>query len=336
MRKSRRNQTTVRFMGKNLEGASSTVVEFSRSPSVVNRVVNPPLPKQRLDTLLVERHLCDSRQQAQRLIQAGEVKVNQQVVDKPGTAIDPLAAIEIKARSPFVSRGGEKLAKALAEFGIGVGDRVCLDGGISTGGFTDCLLQAGAKLVYGVDVGYGQVAWSLRQDSRVVLRERTNLRHLKPEELYAAGQPYPDLGVADVSFISLTKVLPALWQLLAPPREVVLLVKPQFEVGREKVGKKGVVRDAQVRAEAIVQVMAAAAAIGWGYCGLTVSPLLGPAGNVEYLLWLQMEGQDFPDLEIVQGLIDIQSKTIQSKTIQSKTIQSKTIQSKTPPQVDGV
>jgi 23S rRNA (cytidine1920-2'-O)/16S rRNA (cytidine1409-2'-O)-methyltransferase len=254
------------------------------------------LTKQRLDTLLVELNLCDSRQRAQRLIQAGEVKVNQQVVDKAGTAVDVAAVIEVKARSPFVSRGGEKLAKALAAFDIEVGDRICLDGGISTGGFTDCLLQAGAKQVYGIDVGYGQVAWSIRQDARVVLRERTNLRHLKAEELYLPDQPYPDLGVADVSFISLTKVLPALWQLLQAPREVLLLVKPQFEVGREKVGKKGVVRDANVQAEAIAQVLRSAQDIGWGYCGLTWSPLLGPAGNIEYLLWLKMDSSlPFPD-----------------------------------------
>ncbi|HEY9628190.1 MAG TPA: TlyA family RNA methyltransferase [Coleofasciculaceae cyanobacterium] len=246
------------------------------------------MPKQRLDMLLVERHLCESRQQAQRLIQAGEVRVNQQLVDKPGTEVDVAAEIQVKQRSPFVSRGGEKLAKALAEFQIQVGDRVCLDGGISTGGFTDCLLQAGAQTVYGVDVGYGQVAWSLRQDPRVILRERTNIRHLKPETLYEPDRPYPDLGVVDVSFISLTKVLPALWHLLQAPRELVLLVKPQFEVGKEKVGKKGVVRDAKDQAGAIAQVLQAAQTIGWGYRGLTWSPLVGPAGNIEYLLWLQM------------------------------------------------
>jgi 23S rRNA (cytidine1920-2'-O)/16S rRNA (cytidine1409-2'-O)-methyltransferase len=261
------------------------------------------LTKQRLDTLLVELNLCDSRQRAQRLIQAGEVKVNQQVVDKAGTAVDTAAVIEVKARSPFVSRGGEKLAKALATFDIEVSDRICLDGGISTGGFTDCLLQAGAKQVYGIDVGYGQVAWSIRQDARVVLRERTNLRHLKPEELYPTDQPYPDLGVADVSFISLTKVLPALWQLLQAPREVLLLVKPQFEVGREKVGKKGVVRDVNVQAEAIAQVLQSAQELGWGYRGLTWSPLLGPAGNIEYLLWLKMGSSlPFPDLATIREM----------------------------------
>ena len=259
------------------------------------------MTKQRLDTLLVELNLCDSRQRAQRLIQAGEVKVNHQVVDKAGTAVDTAAVIEVKARSPFVSRGGEKLAKALATFDIEVSDRLCLDGGISTGGFTDCLLQAGAKQVYGVDVGYGQVAWSIRQDVRVVLRERTNLRYLKAEELYLPGQPYPDLGVADVSFISLTKVLPALWQLLQAPREALLLVKPQFEVGREKIGKKGVVRDVNVQADAIAQVLRSAQGLGWGYCGLTWSPLLGPAGNIEYLLWLKMDSSlPFPDLATVR------------------------------------
>ena len=196
------------------------------------------MPKQRLDTLLVDRELCTSRQQAQRLIQAGEIRVNQQLIDKPGTEVEIDAAIDVKARSPFVSRGGEKLTKALQEFRVQVRDRICLDGGISTGGFTDCLLQSGAKQVYGIDVGYGQVAWSLRQDPRVILRERTNLRHLKPEDLYSPNQPLPDLGVVDVSFISLTKILPALWELLQHPREVILLVKPQFEVGRDRVGKK--------------------------------------------------------------------------------------------------
>ncbi len=257
------------------------------------------MAKQRLDTLLVELDLCPTRQQAQRLIQAGEVTVNQQVVDKPGTEVDILAQVQVKHRSPYVSRGGEKLAKAIERFPVSVTDRICLDGGISTGGFTDCLLQAGAKQVFGVDVGYGQVAWSLRQDPRVVLRERTNLRHLKPEELYETGQPYPDLGVVDVSFISLAKVLPALWQLLQAPREVVLLVKPQFEVGREKVGKKGVVRDAGDQAGAIVQVLDAAHTQGWQYWGLTWSPLVGPAGNIEYLLWLGMDGLAQP-LELEQ------------------------------------
>jgi 23S rRNA (cytidine1920-2'-O)/16S rRNA (cytidine1409-2'-O)-methyltransferase len=247
--------------------------------------------RQRLDVLLVELGLCESRQQAQRLIRAGEVIVNQQRVDKPGTEVEIAAQIQVKQRSPFVSRGGEKLAKALAVFGIEVGDRICLDGGISTGGFTDCLLQAGAKLVYGVDVGYGQVDWRIRTDPRVILKERTNLRHLQPTNLYAETAEYPDLGVVDVSFISLTKVMPALWSLLQEPRELVLLVKPQFEVGKAQVGKHGVVRDFQAQAAAIAQVLQTAQTLGWGYQGLTWSPITGPAGNIEYLLWLKMESE---------------------------------------------
>lgn len=258
------------------------------------------MTKVRLDTLLVDRQLCTSRQQAQRLIRAGEVRVNQQIVDKPGTEVAAEAAIEVKARAPFVSRGGEKLVKALREFEIPAAGRVCLDAGISTGGFTDCLLQAGADRVYGVDVGYGQVAWEIRQDARVVLRERTNLRHLQPDQLYGEGEPWADLGVADVSFISLTKILAPLWSLLQIPREVVLLVKPQFEVGRDRVGKKGVVRDPKDHAAAIETVLQAAIAQGWCYRGLTWSPLVGPAGNIEYLLWLHREGEAAPDRAAIE------------------------------------
>jgi 23S rRNA (cytidine1920-2'-O)/16S rRNA (cytidine1409-2'-O)-methyltransferase len=307
------------------------------------------LTKQRLDTLLVDLNLCSSRQLAQRFIRAGEVRVNQQVVDKPGTEVETTAEIQIKEKSPYVSRGGEKLAKALEEFGIPVEGRICLDGGISTGGFTDCLLQAGAKRVYGIDVGYGQVAWNLRNDERVVLRERTNLRHLQAADLYGEPPPtppyqggetgkdlsppyqggetgkdlsplyqegetagvYADLGVVDVSFISLTKILDALWNLLRSPREVVLLVKPQFEVGRSRVGKKGVVRDPNDHADAIAQVLQAAQKLGWTYKGLTWSPLTGPAGNIEYLLWLGMDSQvQPPDLEAIRQITQSAQKTL--------------------------
>lgn len=263
--------------------------------------------KQRLDTLLVDLGLCVSRQQAQRLIQAGEVTVDGKLVDKPGTEVEVAAAVKVKERSRFVSRGGEKLAKALQEFAITVEGRVCLDGGISTGGFTDCLLQAGAKLVYGVDVGYGQVDWKLRNDPRVILKERTNLRYLTPDELYGVSPlaetrgDYADLVVVDVSFISLTKVLPALWRLTQPQREAVLLVKPQFEVGKSRVGKKGVVRDPKDHADAIAQVLQAAVELGWYYKGLTWSPVTGPAGNIEYLLWLGMDSEIAPpNLEAIQ------------------------------------
>jgi 23S rRNA (cytidine1920-2'-O)/16S rRNA (cytidine1409-2'-O)-methyltransferase len=270
------------------------------------------LVKQRLDVLLVELALCSSRQQAQRLIQAGEVIVDEMVVDKPGTEVEVSARIQIKERSRFVSRGGEKLAKALDVFAIPVAGRICLDGGISTGGFTDCLLQAGAKQVYGVDVGYGQVDWRLRNDPRVILRERTNLRYLTPDELYGSPSSpqgeYPDLAVVDVSFISLTKILPALWQLLQHPRETVLLVKPQFEVGKNRVGKKGVVRDSNDHADAIFSVLQAASELGWHYKGLTWSPLTGPAGNIEYLLWLGMESETpLPDLEAIRQVTRLAS-----------------------------
>ena len=258
------------------------------------------MAKQRLDKLLVSLELCDSRALAQRLIRAGKVKVNQEIVDKPGTEVKTNAQIEVKEQPPYVSRGGKKLNQALKTFAIPVKDRICLDGGISTGGFTDCLLQYGAKLVYGVDVGYGQVAWTIRQDDRVILRERTNIRHLTPEDLYGDA-PKADLGVMDVSFISLAKVLPSFWNLLTEPKEVVLLVKPQFEVGRDRIGKKGVVRNPEDRAIAILQVWQAAKALGWNYHGLTVSPIQGPAGNIEYLLWLSaIESPNFQSLELTQ------------------------------------
>ena len=255
------------------------------------------MKKQRIDTLLVDKGLCPSRQQAQRWIRAGEVKISQRVIDKPGTLVDADSVIELKKKPPFVSRGGEKLAKALRTFDIQPKGKICLDGGISTGGFTDCLLQAKAAKVYGIDVGYGQVAWKIRQDPRVTLKERTNIRHLTATELYAK-QPTDSvqntmatLGVMDVSFISLAKVLPAFWSLLSAPHEAVLLVKPQFEVGRDKIGKKGVVRSAVDQASAILQVMQAAAALGWHYRGLTWSETVGPAGNIEYLLWLRSDGE---------------------------------------------
>ncbi|MGK7919317.1 MAG: TlyA family RNA methyltransferase [Trichodesmium sp.] len=269
------------------------------------------MAKQRLDLLLLERKLCTSRQKAQVLIRAGEVMVNQQIIDKPGTEVDSEADIKVKQKSLYVSRGGYKLAKALEYFSIPISDRICLDGGISTGGFTDCLLQAGAKLVYGIDVGYGQVDWKLRNDPRVILKERTNIRYLTPEELYGdslilnselpenAKEIYPNLAVVDVSFISLTKILPALWQLIIPPREIILLVKPQFEVGKKRVGKKGVVRSASDQAEAIFQVYSSANNLGWKYAGLTWSPIQGPAGNIEYLLWLNLESRLLIDLEAI-------------------------------------
>ena len=244
--------------------------------------------KQRLDLHLVERGLAASRQQAQQLIRAGKVRSGDKVLDKPGLDVLPEIALQVEQPARFVSRGGEKLIAALEAFPIALAERVCLDGGISTGGFTDCLLQHGASRVYGIDVGYGQTAWSLRTDPRLVLKERTNLRHLTPDDLYGAADPWPDLAVADVSFIRLALVLPALGRLLqGERREALLLVKPQFEVGKERVGKGGVVRDPLAHADAIEGVMASAALEGWWACGVVASPITGPAGNHEYLLWLR-------------------------------------------------
>jgi 23S rRNA (cytidine1920-2'-O)/16S rRNA (cytidine1409-2'-O)-methyltransferase len=244
--------------------------------------------KQRLDLQLVEQGLATSRQQAQQLIRAGKVRSGDRVLDKPGLEVPFDIALEVEQPPRFVSRGGEKLLGALEALPIDPAGRVCLDGGISTGGFSDCLLQHGASRVYGVDVGYGQTAWSLRTDPRLVLKERTNLRHLQPEDLYGPEDPWPDLAVADVSFIRLGLVLPALGRLLQPERrEALLLVKPQFEVGKERVGKGGVVRDAAAHVDAISGVIAAAEAEGWRPCGLVASPITGPAGNHEYLLWLR-------------------------------------------------
>jgi 23S rRNA (cytidine1920-2'-O)/16S rRNA (cytidine1409-2'-O)-methyltransferase len=254
--------------------------------------------KQRLDQELVTRGLVSSRQQAQQMIRAGRVRSGERVLDKPGTEVSSTLPLALLVPPRFVSRGGEKLEQALAVFPIEVRGRVCLDGGISTGGFTDCLLQHGARRVYGIDVGYGQTAWSLRRDTRVVLRERTNLRRLTPEELYEPDDPRPDLAVADVSFISLALVLPALLNLLQPrrdaeagcaagARDLVVLVKPQFEVGKSRVGKGGVVRDPDAHRDAINGVIAAAAGLRLVAEGLVASPITGPAGNHEYLLWLQ-------------------------------------------------
>jgi 23S rRNA (cytidine1920-2'-O)/16S rRNA (cytidine1409-2'-O)-methyltransferase len=251
--------------------------------------------KQRLDLVLVERGLAISRQQAQQLIRAGRVRSGDRVLDKPG--LDVLPGLDLQVQQPprYVSRGGEKLEAALDAFPIAIAGRVCLDGGIATGGFTDCLLQRGAARVYGVDVGYGQTAWSLRSDGRVTLRERTNLRHLTAAELYGPNDPVADLAVADVSFISLVLVLPALLALLKAPQaraelDLVVLVKPQFEVGKARVGKGGVVRDPAAHCDAIAGVVAAAQALGLRAAGLVASPITGPAGNHEYLLWLQAAG----------------------------------------------
>ncbi len=237
--------------------------------------------KSRLDLLLVERGFADSRERAKRIIMAGDVSVDGHIEDKPGKSVPVDAAIEVRAALPYVSRGGNKLAAALAAFSIDPRNLVALDVGASTGGFTDCLLQHGAARVYAVDVGYGQLAWKLRTDPRVVVMDRTNIRHLEqlPEGALA------DLAVIDASFISLALVLPATLGLLSPNGQVIALIKPQFEAGRDSVGKGGVVRDVAVHQRVLEETVARADSFGLYLADLIASPVLGPAGNVEFLAW---------------------------------------------------
>lgn len=240
--------------------------------------------KQRLDKLLVERGLAGSRERARALILAGRVLVADQTVDKAGTPILIDADIRVKGDDlPYVSRGGLKLAEAFIAFDLDAIGRTALDVGASTGGFTDCLLQNGAARVYAVDVGYGQLAWALREDPRVVNLERTNIRHLKPGSLEAA----PDLAVIDASFIALDKVLPPTLALLTEDAEIVALIKPQFEVGRGNVGKGGVVRDPDLHRQVVENVRQLADQLGCEVLGLTDSPVLGPKGNREFLIHLR-------------------------------------------------
>lgn len=236
--------------------------------------------KKRLDLLLAEAGLACSRAKARAAIMAGLVTVDGVTVDKAGTMVPSTATLKVKGAHPFVSRGGLKLAKALTQFDIDLRGRRVLDVGASTGGFTDCALQAGAELVYAVDVGYGQLAWSLRTNSAVVNMERTNIRYLDKAEL---SQGLPDFACIDVAFISLRLVLPVLSQLLIKPAELVMLVKPQFEAGRELVGKKGVVREGKVHIQVLENVMAAAEKLGFSLWNLDFSPIQGPQGNIEYL-----------------------------------------------------
>ncbi|MCD7841630.1 MAG: TlyA family RNA methyltransferase [Lachnospiraceae bacterium] len=244
--------------------------------------------KERLDILLVQRALAPSREKAKALIMAGEVLVDGQREDKAGTMIDTSAAITVKGgKLRYVSRGGLKLEKAMQTFdGITPDGKVCMDVGSSTGGFTDCMLQNGARKVYAVDVGHGQLDWGLRNDPRVVCMERTNIRYVVLEDIEEA----PSFVSIDVSFISLTKVLTPVRNLMAGEGDIVCLIKPQFEAGREKVGKKGVVRDPKVHEEVIRIVIDYAAGIGLPAHALDYSPVKGPEGNIEYLVWLKKNG----------------------------------------------
>ena len=244
------------------------------------------MAKQRLDMLLVERGLAGSRERAKRMIMAGEVLVDNQKVDKAGATVKAEAEIRLLGSDiPYVSRGGLKLAKAMKEFGVEITGKRCADIGASTGGFTDCMLQNGAVQVFAIDVGYGQLAWKLRTDERVVNMERTNIRNVTLEDIGTAL----DFASIDVAFISLTKVLPVTYSLLTDSGEVVALIKPQFEAGRENVGKKGVVRDPKIHEDVIRKVTAFARELGFVTMALTYSPVKGPEGNIEYLIRLSKD-----------------------------------------------
>lgn len=243
--------------------------------------------KERLDVLLVKRNLAESREKAKAIIMSGIVYVDGQKEDKAGTAFEDTVSIEVRGNTlKYVSRGGLKLEKAMTHFGLTLDGKICMDVGSSTGGFTDCMLQNGAVKVYAVDVGHGQLAWKLRNDERVVCMEKTNIRYVTREDI-----PDPiDFSSIDVSFISLTKVLGPVKELLAEDGQVVCLIKPQFEAGREKVGKKGVVRDPQVHLEVIRMVADFARVSGFDLLNLEFSPIKGPEGNIEYLLHLRKNG----------------------------------------------
>ena len=265
--------------------------------------------KERLDVLLVQKGLAPSREKAKTMIMEGNVFVDNQREDKAGTFFDPSVNIEIHGNTlRYVSRGGLKLEKAMAQFGITLDDKVCMDIGASTGGFTDCMLQNGAKKVYAVDVGYGQFAWKLRQDPRVVCMEKTNIRYVTPEDIGDAL----NFASVDVSFISLTKVLGPAKELLKDGGQMVCLIKPQFEAGKDKVGKKGVVRDPAVHKEVIERVILFAKSIGFGILHLDYSPIKGPEGNIEYLVHIvkdaEAESQEVIDVGAVvaaaQGELD--------------------------------
>jgi 23S rRNA (cytidine1920-2'-O)/16S rRNA (cytidine1409-2'-O)-methyltransferase len=259
------------------------------------------MPRVRLDQLLVARGLAESRARAQALILAGAVRVNGTPQSKPGTTIPDDSEVTVEAALPYVSRGGYKLAHALDSFDLHPAGLLALDAGASTGGFTDVLLQRGAAQVYAVDVGYGVLDWRLRQDARVVPLERTNIRYLEalPTPAEAAAPLLAQCATIDVSFISLRLVLPAVQRLIVNDAWVVALIKPQFEAGAQQVGKGGVVRDVAVHRAVLREVLAAAAGQGFAPCGLARSPITGPAGNVEFLAWLQQGG---PAIDIEEAI----------------------------------
>jgi 23S rRNA (cytidine1920-2'-O)/16S rRNA (cytidine1409-2'-O)-methyltransferase len=257
--------------------------------------------KERLDVLLVSKGLAESREKAKSIIMSGIVYVDNVKEDKAGSTFDTTANIEVRGNTlKYVSRGGLKLEKAMNNFGVTLQDKVAMDVGASTGGFTDCMLQNGAVKVYSVDVGHGQLAWKLRNDERVVCMEKTNIRYVTPEDI----QDKIEFASIDVSFISLMKVLPPVKELMTDDGEVVCLIKPQFEAGREKVGKKGVVRDQKVHVEVVDMIVSFARNMGFVTLDLSYSPIKGPEGNIEYLLYItkdtSREGKEFDIKAIVE------------------------------------
>lgn len=265
--------------------------------------------KLRLDVLLVQRGLQESRQKAQATIMSGQVFVDGQRVDKPGAPVAEDAEIEVKGGLRYVSRGGLKLEKAMALWPVHLEDAVCMDIGASTGGFTDCMLQNGAAKVYAVDVGYGQLAWKLRSDPRVVCLERTNARYLSHEQI----PEEPDFSSVDVSFISLKLILPAIAGVLRDGGQVVCLIKPQFEAGKEKVGKKGVVRDPAVHREVLEHFLEYAKENNFTVIDITYSPIRGPEGNIEYLGFLQKNSGQAGTIDI-PALVEESHRTLKEGT----------------------
>jgi len=262
--------------------------------------------KERLDTLLVLKGFFETKNQAQAAIMAGNVRLNSQVITKAGTQIQDKPDLLIEVENlPYVSRGGFKLEKALHEFNINVQDKICLDAGASTGGFTDCILQKGAKKVYAVDVGYGQLAWKLRTDARVCVIERTNIRSVSPSEVYKdidiqAKENYAELAVMDLSFISLIKVIENVKSLMHPDKqEILALIKPQFEAGKDQVPKNGVIKDKNIHVNVIKNIVEYTCTINLYPVNLTYSPIKGPAGNIEYLIYLTNNKNNFSEEEII-------------------------------------
>ncbi len=269
--------------------------------------------KERLDKYLTDLGYFDSKSKAASAILAGHVKINDEYITKAGFQINPSKEYDIQVKSmPYVSRGGFKLKKALDTFPVKVNGRICLDAGASTGGFTDCLLQNGAKFVYAADVGYGQLDWKIRSDKRVKAIERTNLKICSFDDIYAENEPVADLLVSDLSFISLTKVLVNLKKLLSPDfHEMICLIKPQFEAGKEKVEKGGVVKNKKVHTEVIENVINFAKNLGYTINGLTFSSIKGPSGNIEYLVWLSTENSNQSDYDI-KTIVDSAFETLNS------------------------